>query len=296
MSRVARDPLRWYPPAWRARYGDELRALMEDHSGAGGPGLTERVSLARHGLAERARDVFLFRHGAPQESRWRGGALLVLVAWAAFVLGGAGFAKASEHFGAAVPTGSRALPQAAGHTVFVGGLVGGALVLAGALGSVPAFVRLLRAGGWPSLRGHFVRAAAVTGVTVVLTVPLVLWAHGLSVHGRNGGNAAYGTAFVAWVVVIAATLGSWTAVAVAIGRNLVTSRRMLRVEAIVAVALAVVMLVVTVATATWWGAVAASAPGFLGRTPFDAPVVAAMALMVTGLAVSTGGVVRIVRR
>lgn len=165
------------------------------------------------------------------------------------------------------------------------------------------FVRLMRDGGWRTLRAHVLRAAGVTVVLIVFTIPLARWARSLSSYQRNGGNFGYGTAFLAWVVLAAACLGAWTAVAVAVGRSVPLTRRAVQCEATLAVVLAVVMVVVTAATATWWAAMAASAPWFLAGTApgttgsaFDLPLAVAMVVMAAGLAVSTAGAVRIVRR
>ena len=52
--------LRWYPPAWRSRYGDEMAALLEDtYVSASDVPLGERVALATSGLAERVREADL---------------------------------------------------------------------------------------------------------------------------------------------------------------------------------------------------------------------------------------------
>jgi len=42
--------LRWYPRAWRERYGDELLALVEDYSEDGKLCFKDRVDLVRVGL------------------------------------------------------------------------------------------------------------------------------------------------------------------------------------------------------------------------------------------------------
>ena len=56
--RDARRVLRWYPVAWRRRYGEELIAMLDDTYGAAGelPRRT-RMSLIRSGLTERIRLV-----------------------------------------------------------------------------------------------------------------------------------------------------------------------------------------------------------------------------------------------
>lgn len=42
--------LRWYPRAWRERYGDELIALVEDYSEGGKLRFRDRLDLIRAGL------------------------------------------------------------------------------------------------------------------------------------------------------------------------------------------------------------------------------------------------------
>jgi hypothetical protein len=42
--------LRWYPRAWRERYGDELLALVEDYSENGRLRFRDRLDLVRAGL------------------------------------------------------------------------------------------------------------------------------------------------------------------------------------------------------------------------------------------------------
>jgi hypothetical protein len=55
---IARDAarvLRWYPAAWRRRYGDELIALLDDTYGERRLGLRVRMSLLQSGVRERIR-------------------------------------------------------------------------------------------------------------------------------------------------------------------------------------------------------------------------------------------------
>jgi hypothetical protein len=51
--RDARRVLRWYPPAWRRRYGQELVAMLEDTYGDDKLALRVRMALIRSGLKER---------------------------------------------------------------------------------------------------------------------------------------------------------------------------------------------------------------------------------------------------
>jgi hypothetical protein len=53
--RDAKRVLRWYPAAWRRRYGEELIAMLDDTHGNGKPPLRARMSLLRSGLMQRIR-------------------------------------------------------------------------------------------------------------------------------------------------------------------------------------------------------------------------------------------------
>jgi hypothetical protein len=54
-SRDARRVLRWYPAAWRRRYGEELIAMLDDTHGDDELPRAARMSLIRSGLIERVR-------------------------------------------------------------------------------------------------------------------------------------------------------------------------------------------------------------------------------------------------
>ena len=53
----ARRALRWYPPAWRRRYGDELVALLEDMFGDEPLSVRCRMSLFWSGTIERIHEM-----------------------------------------------------------------------------------------------------------------------------------------------------------------------------------------------------------------------------------------------
>ncbi len=101
--RIASNPrLRWYPRSWRARYGDELTALLDDEYGSCMP-VRIRLSLVSGGLRQRARQSGLTGDAVSATEGVRVGALVVLAAWTDFVIAGASFAKFSEHFDEALP-------------------------------------------------------------------------------------------------------------------------------------------------------------------------------------------------
>ena len=300
-----RDParlLRWYPPAWRARYGDELAALMDDELRGRAPTRRFRCSIAAAGLREHAHGAGLAGSAVPPTARIRAWSLVVLCAWTPFVVAGASFQKLSEHFDAAVPASSRALPSGAFDAVVAAAALGALLVLVGALAAAPAFVRFLRDGGWSVLRRPATRAAAVSTVVVAGGGVLQPWAHSLSNAQRNGTSGPYGAAVLTWALLAAAALACWTAAAVTVARRLDLTPRVLTLESRLAGGLAAVMATITAATAVWWAAVAGDAPWFLhGTVPgrpgsaFEPRLALTMAVMLAAATAALWAVTRVAR-
>ena len=300
----ANDPrLRWYPRSWRARYGDELTALLDDEYGRS-TSARIRLSLVSAGLRQRARQSGLAGDAVPAADGVRTGALVILGAWVAFVVAGASFAKFSEHFDEALPRslGAHHVPDLAFTVLQAMAGAASVLVLAGALLAAPAFVRFLRAGGGVSVRGHFLRALTCTVVTIAVTVPLVVWANHHPSHQPNGGMHWSGVLFLAWTSLIVITLTLWSVLAVTAARRIELSRAVLTTEAILAAAVALAMVTMVIATAVWWGAMATDAPAFLSASPAGLPgsswdilLVATVVLMVVAAGTAAVGVVREVR-
>ena len=242
--------LRAYPCWWRARYGDELLALLEAQP------LTWRVraDVVVAGLGERLRGS-----GPPQ--------LRVLWAWALFVIGGMGFQKTSEHWQVVVPSGNRGVPTAAFEIVQAAAAVGSAAVLVGVALALPAFLRDLRSGGWPTLRRPILTAAAASIAAGAALVGLAL------------GHAAIAvTIFVAFALL---SLFAWTHAAVVAARRL----QPIRAHAYLAFVVLATMLIMTVAAAVWFASVTAHAPSFVGT----AQLALVATFMLTGNLVAVGG-------
>ena len=302
MRARTRSLLRWYPEPWRDRYGDELVALMDDDLFGRKPTLRFRASIAWAGLRERSHHVGLTGDSAPAEDRSRTGSLLVLCAWTAFVVAGSSFSKVSEQFQQAVPGRARTLSSGAYDTILALAIIGGLLVLTGAAVALPAFLRFLRSGGWSKVRHHLRRALVGSVLTLAALISLKAFAHDLTAPQRNGGDSWYSLAFSAGACVLVATLCLWTTAAVAAVRRLVLPAAVLRVEAMLALFVALAILVMTAAAALWWGVVASRAPWFLGgvrpgspASPFDPNLVATMSLMLVAIAVAGYGALRITR-
>ena len=275
--------LRVYPSAWRARYGPELVTLIEELEGGARISWRVRVDVLRAGVVERARALAL-RGLAPRE-RVREGSVLVLYAWVVFVIGGFGAQKASEHWQAVTPSAKRSLPAAAVDVFLVAASVGSALVLLGVAVSLPRLAALIREGGWAQIRRPILRAAWLSALTLAATFGLAAWAHSLGPVARNGGDVAYGAAFVAWVILLATCLLAWAAAAAMTARQLAWSTRTLRFEARLATTVSAAMVVMTIATAVWWGSLASAAPWFFDGRPAGTSASAVVSNMVvpTGL-------------
>jgi hypothetical protein len=292
--------IRWYPRAWRERYGAEMIDLMDEEYGSRLPPHAHR-SLVFGGLVQRARSLDLLGDGMRPRDGIRSGALLVLAAWTAFVVAGADFAKFSEHFDQALPHNTRT-HQAADIAFTAMQTVAGLAAIAvvgGALLATPSFVRFLRKGGWTEIRAHFLRAAAATGVAAALTAVTVLVAHRLPHHQRQVGVHWYGVLFVTWGGLVVLTLVLWTVFVAASARRVELSSAVLETEGILAAVVAVAMVVMLGASASWWAAMATYAPAFLHGTPvtasgskWDAWWVATVALMVLATCTGVLGVVR----
>ncbi len=293
--------IRWYPAAWRARYGDELQALVEDSYGTDRPPLRVQLALRRSGALQHLTDYKLV-DPADRGDRVRSGTLLVLCAWALFMVAGAAFAKFSEHWDVSVASGAQGLPTVAYDAVQWAGFAGTAIVAVAALIAVPGVVRLVRAGRFGPIRAPMGRAMVATAITATATVGVVAWAHRLSSHDRNGGSWPYLALGTVWALLICASIGLCTAAVVAAASRIEVSHRAWRVYRVLSVGLALAMVTVAAGTLAWWASLATRAPHVLdtgllalpgGQVP--PPLVVAVALMVGGLAIAAIGVDRVVR-
>ena len=257
--------LRAYPPAWRARYGEELAALIEALDGGSRMSIRDRLDIVRSGVAERLHTFGL--SGVPPRERAREGSLLVLYGWVLFVIGGFGVAKASEHWQAVTPAGRQGLPSGAFAVLFDSAGVGSALVLIGVAVALPSLWASIRSGGWARLRWPIVRAGLVSLLWVVSTFGLARWAHSLTPGERNGGDAFYSGVFLVWVLLFATCLFVWAAAAAATARQLLFRAGRCGSRFGSAASVTVAMAVMTAATIVWWGALASAAPWFFaGRS------------------------------
>lgn len=304
-SRSKERLIRWYPPKWRDRYGEEMIALLSDTHGSRRIQWRTRWSLVRNGSRERVREAGLVGETASSTERLKAGSLLIICCWALFIVAGAIFAKFSEQWDVATPIAGRHLASIAYDVVQWSGEAGVALVIVAAIFVAPSLARFVRGGGWTNIRRSVVRTSAFLAFVSVATAGLGLWAHHLSSPQRNGGLALYEVVFVLWAISIAVVIGSGTCTIVAVTRAVPLSKRVTRLGALVAIVLTLVMVSVAAGTATWWIAEARYAPSVLGGhdasrflgapTSLPPALLLAGTLMLLAIAAALSGVPRMAR-
>src|SRR5262249_57216521 len=111
-------------------------------------------------------------------------------------------------------------PQAAFDVLLAAAGIGSVLVLVGVAVALPRLAALVRGGGWGQIRRPILVAAVLTALAAAATAGLAAWAHSLAPGSRNGGDPAYGAAFVAWLALCGVCLFAWVAAAAAAARRL----------------------------------------------------------------------------
>jgi hypothetical protein len=134
------------------------------------------------------------------------------------------------------------------------------LVLLGVVLVARPLYAFLRAGGWQMIHRPVLRALGSTGLTFVVLVAVVVWAHQLTDAERNGGDRLYGVAFVALAAYGVFSIALWTHAAVVIARLLALTSASWRRETFLAALTTVTMIVMTVAATVWWASVYEALP------------------------------------
>jgi hypothetical protein len=231
--------LRWYPRAWRERYGEELLALIQDTMDGGRLTWRLRLGVAWGGVRERA-----YQAGrAVWASRPAG--------WTTIWLAGQVCTWFPENLGLS-PTAAWGWRGAAAYDAMlaIAALIV-AVVLASGLTALPALVRFLRAGGWPLIRRQVAWAAGTAAAAAAALAGLVLASAGHS-SPRLDISWAYLAGQVATGLVLTAAIWVGAVTATAIAGHLTFTPRVRTAQYIFgAVAQSTVLAVFSV-LACWW--------------------------------------------
>jgi hypothetical protein len=240
--------LRWYPRAWRERYGEELLVLIQDTLEEGRPTWRLRLGVIWGGLRERGHQA---GRAVRAPDKWRTG----VDRWSLFVTGVV-LASVPEAVRGS-PAQARGWQAAAADGVLAAVALTGAVVLASGLTALPALIRFFRAGGWPKVRRRIMKAA---GATVVAGGVLA----GVSAVWGSRSPAQLSTSWVfvfgnlAAALAIAVTIGLWAGAAVATARHLTLAPRVRAAQLILGTVTTIMLMVMFVSLILWWSAAQSS--------------------------------------
>ena len=256
-ARMARAALRVYPLAYRRRYGDEMRALLEEQP----PRARTVLDLLRGALIAHLRPAESPAGALDAGERIRATASGVLMCWVIFAAAGFAYYKTTEDSPFSAAAHAHPLLRDAHMAVQVVALAASGMVVLGALPLILAAVARARRDprAW--------RTVALPLVPVIVFAILTIVVVGLA-HTHNPGyhsGTTYGIA-TAWgiagiacgVACVLACRGALFATPVAPGR--------LRAALVYGALVTVAMTVITVATAIYAIALAADA-AHLAATP-----------------------------
>jgi hypothetical protein len=188
--RLARATLALYPLAFRRRYGDEMRALVEDSP----PSSKATFDLLRGAVVAHVRPAGISATLTP-EDRMRATSSGVLACWIAFAAAGFGFYKTTEDdsFSKAGDAhlalgGAHVAIQALAALASIAVLAGALPLVKTALGQARQVRPLRRATGF---------AVGSVALFAISTAALVLLAH----SARSISHTVAGAAFLGWILV-----------------------------------------------------------------------------------------------
>lgn len=188
MFRLGCALLQLYPQAYRARYGEELRAVLEQYP---------VTPATLFDLLLSALDAHLRPEGLlpSPSSRMRGTVSAALILWVALIVVGSGFAKTTEDFPFRAAEAAHPLLGGARIAVAVLALAGAAVVL---VAGAPLAVSILRQAWYDrsqSLRLAVVAPLVALACLLVATGVLILIAR----NGHGGGALLGHVALILWL-------------------------------------------------------------------------------------------------
>jgi hypothetical protein len=240
--------LRWYPRAWRERYGEELLALVQDTLDEGRPTWRLRLGVAWGGLRERGRHARQAGTAAAKRTPTR--SLMVVVA-------GLTLGNLPWNLKAPLPP-ARAWQKTAAFDALAGVIAfTGVVVLAGGLVAGPAFVAFVREGGWPKIRRRVAWAAGATVGAGAGLAGLVLGERSMS-SAQLSQSWAYASGVIATTVALVAALGLWASAAATTAKHLKLATRARAAQPLLAAVTLTAALAIVPANAFWLAAVQSS--------------------------------------
>jgi hypothetical protein len=242
--------LRWYPKAWRERYGEELLVLIQDTVDEGRPTWRLRLGVVRGGLRERVHQAV--RAGTAAAKRKSAGWWMTVVA--AGILGGLPW-----NLKASLPP-ARAWQKVAAFDVLLGAFaVTGVVVLASGLVAAPAFIAFLQEGGWRKIRRRVAWAAGATVAAGCGLAGLFLGQRSMS-SAELSHSGTYGAGAVATTAALVAASGLWASAATATAKQLKLATRARAAQPLLAAVTLIAAFAIVPANLIWLAATESSLP------------------------------------
>ena len=242
--------LRWYPRAWRERYGEELLALIQDTLDEGRPTWRLWLGVVRGGLRERA-------HQARHPSKATVKRLDVTARWLTMLVAGGILAFLPGYLASSPPAAQAGQATVALDVLLAVVALTGAVVLADGLAALPALTRFLRAGGWPKIRRRIARAAGATGAAGGGLAGLVRLSGSRSPAQLNA-SLPYSLCLIATILALAVAIGLWASAAAAIARHITLAPRVRAAQLLLGAVTPTAVSAMVVANAIWLSVTQAS--------------------------------------
>jgi hypothetical protein len=242
--------LRWYPRAWRERYGEELLVLIQDTADEGRPTWRLQLGVVRGGLRERVHQAV--RAGTAAAKGKSAGWWMTVVA--AGILGGLPW-----NLKASLPP-ARAWQKTAAFDVLLGAFaVTGVVVLASGLVAAPAFIAFLREGGWRKIRRRVAWAAGATVAAGGGLAGLFLGQRSMS-SAELSHSGTYGAGVLATTAALSAASGLWASAAAATAKQLKLATRARAAQPLLAAVTLIAAFAIVPANLIWFAATESSLP------------------------------------
>jgi len=190
--RLAGLALALYPLAFRRRYGEEMRALLDQTP----PGALTVLDLLRGAVAAHLRPSPGLAGVVDVGDRLRASMSGVLACWVVFAAAGFGFYKTTEDHPFEVAAGAHTVLGGAHLGIQVLAILASVAVLVGAIPL--SMLALHRARRQPSLRVLVSLPIVAVAVFAGLTGILILVAHSQHSQHSQHSSTAGGIAFIAW--------------------------------------------------------------------------------------------------
>jgi MFS family permease len=236
-----------YPPAWRARYGDELDLLVKDLHDNGRPAVPMAIDLlcgaAAAWLADRRIEMSERSRDALVSVLWSWVAFAAVAAWFGHDLGIYPTAPVAQELAVSHPV----VPDAF-HVLYAAGAVGVAAT------AIAAIVFALDAGRFAVQSGRR-RTFALMAVPVLVAA---VWIGGLRLIPRDGHSATNLMLATGWLLLGVAGIAVSTQAVIGVIKSTEFGERTWRIGGAAAAAVVAAMVVGTGATITWGIAVRSS--------------------------------------